>query len=147
MVNMKAVRRLIALNLAILLILTLCPMSAVAAGNPTLTIGTPIETTELYDAGYSFTPAETGLYKFEVSCYDLTNDRPRACLKIGDVPSGEGFGAAGKQFFRGNPDGFQGKFAPSRGQKTRRLGMLIFFKQALAAAEISRFMEGRTAPP
>ena len=43
----------------------------------------------------------------------------RACLKSGDVPSGEGFWAAGKQFFRGNPDGFQGKIAPSRGQKTR----------------------------
>ncbi|WP_162613948.1 hypothetical protein [Flavonifractor sp. An10] len=54
-------------------------------------------------------------------------------MKIGDVPSGEGFWAAGKQFFRGNPDGFQGKIAPSRGQKTRRLGMLIFFKQVLGA--------------
>ena len=48
-----------------------------------------------------------------------------------DVPSGEGFGAAGKQFFRRNPDGFQGKIAPSSGQKARRLGMLTFFKQAL----------------
>ena len=56
---------------------------------------------------------------------------PRACLKIGDVSSGEEFWAAGKQFFRRNPDGFQGKIAPSSGQKARRLGMLIFFKQAL----------------
>ena len=56
---------------------------------------------------------------------------PRACLKIGDVSSSEGFWAAGKQFFRRNPGGFQGKIAPSRGQKTRRLGMLTFFKQAL----------------
>ena len=65
----------------------------------------------------------------------------RACLKIGDVPSGEGFWAAGKQFFRGNPDGFQGKIAPSRGQKTRRLGMLIFFKQALGSTQtISTFI-------
>ena len=54
----------------------------------------------------------------------------RACLKIGDVPSGEGFWAAGKQFFRGNPDGFQGKIAPSSGQKARRLGLLTCFKQA-----------------
>ena len=57
--------------------------------------------------------------------------RLRAYLKIGDVPSGEEFGAAGKQFFRRNPDGFQGKIAPSSGQKVRRLGMLTFFKQAL----------------
>lgn len=57
----------------------------------------------------------------------------RACLKIGDVPSGEGFWAAGKQFFRRNPGGFQGKIVPSRGQKIRRLGMLTFFKQALEA--------------
>ena len=55
----------------------------------------------------------------------------RACLKIGDVSGSEGFWAAGKQFFRRNPDGFQGKIAPSRGQKTRRLGMLPFFKQDL----------------
>ena len=47
-------------------------------------------------------------------------------MKIGDVPSGEGFWAAGKQFFRGNPDGFQGN----------RLGMLIFFKQALVKIEL-----------
>ena len=45
--------------------------------------------------------------------------RARACLKIGDVSSSEGFWAAGKQFFRRNPGGFQGKIAPSRGQKTR----------------------------
>ncbi|MCB7040775.1 hypothetical protein L0N06_03760 [Flavonifractor plautii] len=56
---------------------------------------------------------------------------PRACLNIGDVSSGEEFWAAGKQFFRRNPDGFQGKIAPSSGQKARRLGMLTFFKQAL----------------
>ena len=56
----------------------------------------------------------------------------RACLKIGDVSSSEGFWAAGKQFFRRNPGGFQGKTAPSRGQKTRWLGMLTFFKQALS---------------
>ena len=56
----------------------------------------------------------------------------RACLKISDVSSSEGFWAAGKQFFRRNPGGFQGKIAPSRGQKPRRLGMLTFFKQALA---------------
>ena len=43
----------------------------------------------------------------------------RACLKIGDVSSREGFWAAGKQFFRRNPGGLQGKIAPSRGQKTR----------------------------
>ena len=57
---------------------------------------------------------------------------PRACLKIGDMSSSEGFWAAGKQFFRRNPGGLQGKIAPSRGQKTRRLGMLTYFKQALA---------------
>ena len=45
----------------------------------------------------------------------------------------EGFWAAGKQFFRRNPGGFQGKIAPSRGQKTRRLGMLTIFKQALGS--------------
>ena len=45
-------------------------------------------------------------------------------MKIGDVSGSEGFWAAGKQFFRRNPGGFQGKIAPSRGQKTRRLGML-----------------------
>ena len=59
----------------------------------------------------------------------------RACLKIGDVSGSEGFWAAGKQFFRRNPGGFQGKIAPSRGQKTRRLGMLTFFKQALGSAD------------
>lgn len=76
---MKTGRRLIALNLAILLILTLFPMSAAAAGSQTLTIGTPIVTTELYDAGYNFTPAETGLYKFEVSCYNETENRVASC--------------------------------------------------------------------
>ena len=60
----------------------------------------------------------------------------RACLKIGDVSSSEGFWAAGKQFFRRNPGGFQGKIAPSRGQKTRRLGMLPFFKQALGTISL-----------
>ena len=55
----------------------------------------------------------------------------RACLKIGDVSSSEGFWASGKQFFRRNPGGFQGKIAPSREQKPRWLGMLTFFKQAL----------------
>ena len=57
----------------------------------------------------------------------------RACLKIGDVSSREGFWAAGKQFFRRNPVGFQGNIAPYRGQKPRRLGMLTCFKQALDA--------------
>ena len=61
----------------------------------------------------------------------LNGKAAKACLKIGDVSSGEGFGAAGKQFFRRNPDGFQGKIAPSRGQKARRLGMLTCFKHAL----------------
>ena len=61
---------------------------------------------------------------------------PRACLKIGDVSGSEGFWASGKQFFRRNPGGFQGKIAPSRGQKTRRLGMLTFFKQALSREKI-----------
>ena len=65
-------------------------------------------------------------------CLRLIGQRARACLNIGDVSSGEGFWAAGKQFFRRNPDGFQGKIAPSRGQKARRLGMLTCFKQALA---------------
>lgn len=55
-------------------------------------------------------------------------------MKIGDVPSGEEFWATGKQFFRRNPDGFQGKIAPSSGQKARRLSMLTFFKQALILA-------------
>ena len=63
---------------------------------------------------------------------------PRACLKIGDVSSSEGFWAAGKQFFRRNPGGFQGKIALSRGQKPRRLGMLTFFKQALMSPANSR---------
>jgi len=49
-------------------------------------------------------------------------------LNIGDVSSGEEFWAAGKQFFRRNPGGFQGKIVPSSGQKDRRLGMLTFFK-------------------
>ena len=64
-------------------------------------------------------------------CLHLIGQRARACLKIGDMSSGEEFWAAGKQFFRRNPDGFQGKIAPSRGQKARRLGMLTCFKQAL----------------
>ena len=58
----------------------------------------------------------------------------RACLNIGDVFSGEEFWAAGKQFFRRNPGGFQGKIVLSSGQKDRRLGMLTFFQQALATA-------------
>ena len=58
-------------------------------------------------------------------------------MKIGDVPSGEGFGAAGKQFFRRNPGGFQGKIVPSRGQKIRRLGMLTCFKQALSLCPLA----------
>ena len=62
----------------------------------------------------------------------------RACLNIGDVPSGEGFWSAGKQFFRWNPDGFQGKIAPSSGQKACRLGMLTCFKQALSSAPLHR---------
>ena len=52
-------------------------------------------------------------------------------MKIGDVPSGEGVWAAGKQFFRRNPGGFQGSIAPPSGQKARRLGMWMIFKQAL----------------
>ena len=75
-------------------------------------------------------------FKFRINphahrVHQETMQRLRACLKIGDVPSGEEFGAAGKQFFRRNPDGFQEKIAPSSGQKARRLGMLTFFKQAL----------------
>ena len=66
-----------------------------------------------------------------VEFVSYTGKWPRACLKIGDVSGSEGFWAAGKQFFRRNPGGFQGKIAPSRGQKPRRLGMLPFFKQAL----------------
>ena len=60
----------------------------------------------------------------------------RACLKIGDVSGSEGFWAAGKQFFCRNPGGFQEKIVPSRGQKTRRLGMLPCFKQALKRFEL-----------
>ena len=66
-----------------------------------------------------------------IQSLDEFSKRTRACLKIGDVSSSEGFWAAGKQFFRRNPGGFQGKIALSRGQKPRRLGMLTFFKQAL----------------
>ena len=61
----------------------------------------------------------------------LRNRWFRACLKIGDVSSSEGFWAAGKQFWPRNLGGSQGKIAPSRGQKTRWLDMLTFFKQAL----------------
>ena len=57
-------------------------------------------------------------------------------MNIGDVPSGEGFWSAGKQFFRWNPNGFQGKIAPSSGQNACRLGMLTFFKQALIPSAI-----------
>ena len=60
----------------------------------------------------------------------------RACLNIGDVSSGEEFWAAGKQFFRRNPGGFQGKIVPSSVQKDRRLGMLTFFKQALENIDV-----------
>jgi len=75
-------------------------------------------------------------FKFRIKlhahrAHQETMQRLRACLKIGNVPSGVEFWAAGKQFFRRNPDGFQGKIAPSSGQKARRLGMLTFFKQAL----------------
>ena len=68
---------------------------------------------------------------------------PRACLKIGDVSSSEGFWASGKQFFRRNPGGLQGKIAPSRGQKTRRLGMLTCFKQALEHPGRHKTISGR----
>ena len=54
------------------------------------------------------------------------------CLEIGDVSSGEGFWAAGKRFFRRNPDGFQGRIALSSGRKTRRLGISKVFKQGQA---------------
>ena len=73
------------------------------------------------NAGTKYNEMATGTFSFHT----------RACLKIGDVSSSKGFWAAGKQFFRRNPGGFQGKIAPSRGQKTRRLGMMTFFKQAL----------------
>ena len=53
---------------------------------------------------------------------------PRACLKIGDVSGSEGFWAAGKQFFRRNPGGFQGKIAPSRGQKDPPVGHVDIFQ-------------------
>ena len=69
---------------------------------------------------------------------ELSRQLARACLKIGDVSSSEGFWAAGKQFFRRNPGGFQGKIAPSRGQKPRRLGMLTFFKQALVLHQVRK---------
>ena len=55
-------------------------------------------------------------------------------MKVGDMPSGEEFWVADKQFFCRNPDGFQEKIVPFRGQKARRLGMLAFFKQALMLA-------------
>ena len=42
--------------------------------------------------------------------------------------------AAGKQFDRRNPGGFQGKIILSSGQKTRRLGLLTMFKQALGVS-------------
>ena len=71
------------------------------------------------------------VFAFSAGTHPEIPHRIRACLKIGDVPSGEGFWAAGKQFFRRNPGGFQGKIVPSRGQKIRRLGMLTCFKQAL----------------
>ena len=53
-----------------------------------------------------------------------TMQRLRACLKIGDVPSGEEFGAAGKQFFRRNPDGFQAFLTRSE-QEILRQGMCV----------------------
>ena len=56
------------------------------------------------------------------------------------MSSREGFWAAGKQFFRRNPGGLQGKIAPSRGQKTRRLGMLAFFKQALVGHDFEAYL-------
>ena len=55
---------------------------------------------------------------------------PRACLKNSNVPSGEEFGAAGKQFFAGILADCKENCAV-RGQKTRRLGVLTCFKQAL----------------
>ncbi|MCI8526507.1 MAG: hypothetical protein HFF17_11475 [Oscillospiraceae bacterium] len=42
-----------------------------------------------------------------------------------------GIFSSGKQFFRRNPDGFQGNIVPPRRKKNRRLGMLTFFKQGL----------------
>ena len=59
---------------------------------------------------------------------------PRACLKIGDVPGDEEFGAAGKQFFRRNPDGFQGKIAPSRGAKGPPIGHVDMFQTSPSGA-------------
>ena len=86
--------------------------------------------------------------KFRIKLHAHRRTRKRckglAYLKIGDVPSGEEFGAAGKQFFRRNPDGFQGKIAPSSGQKARRLGMSTFFKQALGARSVCA--RGRSGP-
>ena len=57
-------------------------------------------------------------------------------MKIGDVASGEGFWAAGKQFFAGILTDLKEKLRRPGGQKARRLGMLTFFKQALELVEL-----------
>ena len=41
------------------------------------------------------------VFAFSAGTHPEIPHRIRACLKIGDVPSGEGFWAAGKQFFAG----------------------------------------------
>ena len=56
---------------------------------------------------------------------------PRGLFENWRVSSGEEFGPLASNFFRRNLDGFQGKIAPSSGQRRRRLGMSTFFKQAL----------------
>ena len=96
-----------------------------AANSPSTWSSNPVSRSESLQNIHSCEGPILGIEKAETAW------STRACLKIGDVSSSEGFWAAGKQFFCRNPGGFQGKIAPSRGQKTRRLGMLTFFKQAL----------------
>ena len=52
-------------------------------------------------------------------------------MKIDDVPSGEGFWAAGKQCFLMDPGGFQGNIAPSGGTKGPPIGHVEIFLTSL----------------
>lgn len=59
-------RKLIAINLALLLLFGLLPVSALAAGI-TLRLGQTITAQNLNEDGYTFTPSASGLYVFTVS--------------------------------------------------------------------------------
>ena len=69
-----------------------------------------------------------GKWKVRGTKTEKANSAHKACLKIGDVPSGEEFWAAGKQFFRRDLTDFKEKLRRPNLIKTRRLGMLTFFR-------------------